>query len=79
MMARFDNWLSAIPVVGFNSVAYDLKLCRKYLIQILHEMEGVEPVVIKKGGSYTAIKTKQLKFVDVINYLAPGLSYDQCL
>ena len=79
MMARFDNWLSATPVVGFNSAAYDLKLCRKYLIQILHEMEGEEPLVIKKGGSYTAIKTKHLKFVDVINYLAPGFSYDQFL
>ena len=79
MIERFTNWLYASPVLGFNSSNYDLKLCRKYLFQALEHIGERVSYVIKKGGSYTCINTTHLKFLDIVNYLAPGFSYDSFL
>ena len=35
--------------------------------------------VVKKNNNFMAIKTAKWKFVDVLNYLAPGFSYDKFL
>ncbi len=35
--------------------------------------------VIKRGTSYSCIATESLKFLDIVNYLAAGVSYDQFL
>ena len=76
---KFSDWLDSTPTVGFNSAAYDLKLCRKYIFQALHLVDEEVGYVIKKHGCYTCIKTTHLKFIDIVNYLAPGYSYDNFL
>ena len=67
-----------MPIIGFNLAAYDLKLCRKYIFQALLEIVENLDYVIKKGGCYTSIKTTHRK-LDVVNFLAPGYSYDSFL
>ena len=76
---RLKDWLATTPVIGFNSAAYDLKLCRKQILKSLRDMDGKIQYVIKQNGSYSCIKTPHLKFLDVANYLAPGYSYDKFL
>ena len=38
MEKEFRRWLCEMPIIGFNSAAYDLKLCRKYIFQALLEI-----------------------------------------
>ena len=55
-----------------------MRLLRNDFIPLLANRNEVE-YVIKKGDSYSCIATKTLKFLDMINYLAPGISYDKFL
>ena len=75
---EFKLYLTQIPVLGFNNSKYDFKLMRDYLIPVLIELEDIK-FVIKKGTQYTCILTKNLRFLDVLSYLAPGFDYQQFL
>ena len=63
-------------VFGFNSGKYDINVVKVYLLKPLHP--GIT-FTIKKNNDYMCIKTKELKFLDMKNYLAAGTSYDQFL
>ena len=68
------QWCGQLPVIGFNSGRYDLNLIRKYFILHLGQ-EKVDSG--EKQGQIMYMKTPQFVFLDVINYLAPGISYDK--
>jgi len=71
-----EKWCNQVPVVGFNSGKYDLNLIRKYFAEILAETD--EKInVVKNGTRIMFIETKELKFLDISNYLAPGTSYEK--
>ena len=63
-----------MPVIGFNSGRYDLNLIRKYFISHLGQ-EKVDSG--EKQGQIVYMKTPQFVFLDVINYLSPGITYDK--
>ena len=63
-------------VFGFNSGKYDINVVKVYLLKPLHP--GIT-FTIKKNNDYMCIKTKELKFLDMKNYLAAGTSYEQFL
>ena len=68
------QWCGQVPVIGFNSGQYDLNLIRKYFISHL----GQEKVYSgEKQGQIMYMKTPQFVFLDVINYLSPGITYDK--
>ena len=71
---RIKQWCSQVPVVGFNSGRYDLQLIRKYFINHLCE-ENVSSG--EKQGRIMFINTLQFKFLDVTNYLSPGITYNK--
>ena len=71
---RWMNWVNQVPVFGFNSGKYDLNLVKEYFVRTLSIMNDV--TVTKKDNSYMFLMTPMFKFLDVKNYLAPGLSYD---
>ena len=57
---------------GFNSAGYDIKLIKKYLFKELCK-HGQQPnFTVKKAGKYPCIKTEHLKFMDILQFLAPG-------
>ena len=64
------QWLIQVPVLGFNSGHYDLKLIRQYFIPLMTQGEGV--FAAEKNGRIMFINT-----LDVLNYLAPGITYDK--
>ena len=69
-----SQWCNQVPVVGFNSGRYDLNLIRKYFISHL----GQEDVVsAEKQGQIMFMKRPQFLFLDIINYLAPSITYDK--
>ena len=70
-----DQWGDQVPVLGFNSGHYDMKLIRKYFVTHLAQENGV--VTAEKEGRIMFIKTPRYNFLDIMNYMAPGTTYDK--
>ena len=71
---RIKQWCEQVPVIGFNSGRYDLNLIRKYFLSHLGQ-DKVDSG--EKQGQIMYMKTPQFNFLDVTNYLSPGISYDK--
>jgi hypothetical protein len=69
------SWCDQVTVLGFNSGKYDLNLIHNYFVSELTDKYAVAKVA-KNGQRTMFIITKELKFLDVINYLGPGTSYE---
>ena len=70
----YVNWVKQVPVFGFNSGRYDINMIKEYFVENLTSLSDVN--VAKKENSYMFLSTPNFKFLDIKNYLAPGLSYD---
>ena len=57
---------------GFNSAGYDVKLIKKFLFKELCKHRQQPNFTVKKAGKYPCIKTERLKFMDILQFLAPG-------
>ena len=68
------NGVNQVPVFGFNSGRYDINMIKEYFVKNLAIISDVN--VAKKENSYMFLSTSNFKFLDIKNYLAPGLSYD---
>ena len=62
------QWFNQVPVLGFNSGHYDLKLIRQYFIPLM--AQDKEVFAAEKNGRIMFINTPRFKFLDVLNYLA---------
>ena len=73
LFGKFEGYCKELAVFGFNSAGYDIKLIKKYLFKELCE-HGEQPAnfTVKKAGKYPFIKTEHLKFMDILQFLAPG-------
>ena len=69
------KWFHQVPVLGFNSGHYDLKLIRQHFIPLLAQDPGT--FAAEKNGRIMFINTPKFKFLDVLNYLGPGITYDK--
>ena len=73
--AEIVKWFYQVPVLGFNSGHYDLKLIRQHFIPLLAQDPGT--FAAEKNGRIMFIKTPKFKFLDVLNYLGPGITYEK--
>ena len=69
------TWVYQVPVLGFNSGHYDLKLIRQHFIPLLAQDPGT--FAAEKNGRIMFINTPKFKFLDVLNYLGPGITYEK--
>ena len=69
------KWFRQVPVLGFNSGHYDLKLIRQHFIPLLAQDPGT--FAAEKNGRIMFINTPKFKFLDVLNYLGPGITYEK--
>ena len=76
LIGQLQVWLHQLPVVGFNSGRYDLNAIKKFFVPLLIHNNAA---VIKRHNTYMCLSTDKLKFVDICNYLAPGVSYAKYL
>lgn len=74
LIERFYDYLSELPVIGFNSQKYDLNVMRAPLIKYLLKHNKIN-FTIKRDNSLKCLKTNKLKFLDILNYIAPGFDY----
>ena len=72
-----NQWCEQVPVIGFNSGRYDLHLIRKYFVSHLGQKNEV--FAGEKQGQIMYINTPHFKFLEITNYLSPGISYDKWL
>ena len=69
---KFEAYCKELAAFGVNSAGYDIKLIKKYPFKELCE-HGQQPnFTVKKAGKYPCIKTEHLKFMDILQFLAPG-------
>ena len=73
LISKLNNYIQATPVTGYNSAKYDLNLVKAELVEALKKYTTIQGV-IRRQTSYTSIRCKDLQFLDVINYIAPGFS-----
>ena len=69
------KWVYQVPVLGFNSGHYDLKLIRQHFIPFLAQDPGT--FAAEKNGRIMFINTPKFKFLDVLNYLGSGITYEK--
>ena len=72
---QWEERCNQVPVLGFNSGKYDINMIKEYFVKHLTEQEA-EISVAKKENSYMFLTTCKFKFLDVLSYLTPGLSFD---
>ena len=76
LIGQLLGWLRQLPVIGFNSGKYDLNMIKRSFVPLLISNNAA---VIKRQNTYMCLSTTNLKFLDIVNYLAPGVSYDKYL
>ena len=72
LAGQLRGWLHQLPVFGLNSGKYDLNMIKRSFVPLLISNNAA---VIKRQNTYMCLYTDKLKFVDICNYLAPGVSY----
>ena len=77
---QWKQWVNQVPVIGFNSGKYHLNVLKKYFVKkIAYNKDGEcneDKFVAKKENDYMFLITPKFKFLDVKNFIGPGLSYD---
>ena len=78
LLVQLFSWIRQLPVIGFNSGHYDLNVIKKFYIPYMVKNNDIQ-FVIKRQNTFMCFSTPKLKFLDVTQYLAPGVSYDKYL
>ena len=72
----WNDWLGQVAVIGLNSGKYDLNLIKQYFVErIAKNVWQIK--VAKKDNNYMFLTTSRFKFLDILNFLAPGMSYEK--
>ena len=69
------EWCDQVPVLGFNCGRYDLNLIKEHFAELLADTTR-KVQVAKKANTTMFMKTDHFRFLDIINYLGPGTSYE---
>jgi hypothetical protein len=75
----FVEWIMQVPVLGFNSSNFDLNLIRIWFVPFLFKEGAKLNKPITRGNAYLTLSTDRFLFLDVMNYVAGGISYANLL
>ena len=70
---KLERFLHELPVIGFTSGRYEINAMKIDFFSHLVERNLVK-YAVKRNNTFMTVKTEKLKFLDIANYLAPGLS-----
>ena len=79
LRATLRDYISILPVFGFNSAKYDLNLIKQYLIPYLTKTREAEVRVIKNANSYVSFQCLNFKFLDIMKFLGGATSLESFL
>ena len=75
VLEKYEEWCNQVPVFGFNSGKYDINLIKRHFIK--HMTDKTKDIFIaKKQNRYMFLSTPYFKFLNIMSYLAPGISFD---
>ena len=74
---RIRDWCAQVPVLGFNSGKYDLNLIKQYFVEELSDTCTKVKLATQGSKTMFIIMPIIMSFLDVMNYLAPGASFDK--
>ena len=74
-----ERYCNVLPVFGFNSAKYDLKLIKSYLPHILLNERDIEPTVIKKANHFISFNFGDLQLLDMMNFFGGAAGLDSIL
>ena len=76
---QWRQWNNQVPVIGLNSGKYDLNMVKDYFVKkITYNKDdncNGDVFAAKKENDYMFFTTPKLTFLDVKNYIGPGLGY----
>ena len=73
---KIQEWCNQVPVIGFNSGSYDLNLIKNHFAGCLAETSS-KVRVVKNGNKTMFFLTWGFHFLNIINHLGPGTSYEK--
>ena len=79
LQRKLEDYISTIPVFGFNSSRYDLNLIKSYLIPILVNEKNLEPRVVKKTNQFISLKFGNVHLLDILNFVGGATTLDSFL
>ena len=79
LQESLERYCNVLCVFGFNSVKYDLKLIKSYLLPILVNERDIEYSVIKKAKHFISFNFGHIQLLDLMNFLGGATSLDSFL
>ena len=73
---HLESYLNNLPVFGFYSGRYDLKLIKSYLIPYFICDQERETSVIKKANDFISFKIGDVQFLDIMKFLGGATTLD---
>lgn len=70
------EWVDQVPVLGFNCGRYDLNLIKEHIAERLPNTTN-KVKVAKKENTTMFMATPGFRFLDIVNYLGLGTSYEK--
>ena len=70
------RYCKVLPVYGFNSWKCEINLIKSYLLPVLFNERGFEPIVITKANQVVCFKFGDVQLVDIFNFLGGATSFD---
>ena len=69
LQEHFERYCNVLPVFGFNSAKYDIKMFMSYLLPIPVNEPDIEPTVRKKANQFVSFMFGDIQLLDIINFL----------
>ena len=79
LQESLERYCNDLPVFGFNSGKYDVKLIKSDLLPILVNERDIEPTVFKKANQFISFKFDDIQLLDILNFLGGATSLDSFL
>ena len=81
IVRAIERYCANMPVLSYNGSGYDINLVKQQLFRQLGLTEGKrdDVFVIKQHSRYPVLSTKKFRFLDIMNYVGPGVSLDMFL
>ena len=72
---ELDRYCHQLPCLSFNGSKYDLNLIKKYLAAHLNMHDSKHMFTVKRNNQYACLSNENFKFLDITQYLSPGVNY----
>ena len=79
LQEHFERFCNTLPVFGFNSAKYNIKLNDSYLLPILVNEQQIKPAVIKKANQLVSFQFGDVQLLAIMNFLGGATRLDSFL